>query len=852
MTPKDYKYVEIDGVSIAYTERGSGQPILFIHDFASYSYTWMKVIDLLPLKFRFIAIDLKGHGYSEKRCDDNLALFDHAVIIKKFIKLMNLNDFVLVGHSMGGVISLLALFDKEISKKTAKLVLLDSAGVLAKLYDFLGLISASSRRTKFKLAREDMLALSLQELIFYDKSKITYNAVTAYGNIFRQKNAIECLIETAKQCALADIHSFHKNVRRITVPTLIIWGEKDAVLGIEYSSLFKSELSNSEFELIADCGHSPQEEKPLETANIIADFLGVFPKLKKVSSSLEKSNKQVDHNIMPDTNLENRVFSTIDQIKQMSFGYIRNIKMRRLVDRWSFSVMFMVVTLKFLQVLKKIGIKTKENGWRMLSGVFLRNEHSKFILASFRLNYHSSDELPDNLEIAKSILIRKLMDFLRSKPSCHWALEWGLFRAKRKKIFFTDIVEAKFSQDGQLLDIIPSFDNTRTTFTLLKEGIIQEALDRIVKVYNKNAQEHVKDHKRAWRIYKKLRRWIYRIRGLSFAGKSELCHLIERLLNATFIQFEVLTDDPAMLTQKRLATPNMKNRRHPGFGLLNIVCRFTADNNESDLWFQYHHVPVDGMPMQEMLRNLKQEWGEVGPVMYPALSSAAAQPEVFYFGNKLFRTRVYINFDKVLNVRKYLNTRYYVEMGGFASVASMIIWGLAQQNYFRDRKFLVPLDTELSSDHPQDRNISLIFIRPGQFFIMEDQLQGFFNYQREYNRRLFATRYGKSESYELLELYAMIHPLICRGARYVMPKAMGEILGTAGLSILKDAEMFISPLTDLQFNGFSALGNLRMPTEDGKTAGAVSICSTKKEVREYIKAIYHLADNYPDYLDVKL
>jgi hypothetical protein len=246
-------------------------------------------------------------------------------------------------------------------------------------------------------------------------------------------------------------------------------------------------------------------------------------------------------------------------------------------------------------------------------------------------------------------------------------------------------------------------------------------------------------------------------------------------------------------------------------------------------------------------------WGSVGPVKYPALSSEAAKPEVFYFGHKIFRARIYVSFERFIKLRKHLNDKYYAQMGGPATVSSMMIWGLAQQKFFRDRKFLFPVDTALITEQPpQDKNISLIFIRPSKFFNTQDPLEGFLKYQREFNQRLFATRLGKSESYEMLELYAMTHPLFYYIARYLMTKAMGEVVGTAGLTILKDAEMFVSPLTDLQFNGFVAMGNMMMPTEDGKTSGAVSICGSRKQVREYIKAIYHLADYYPDYLKIEL
>lgn len=57
-----------------------------------------------------------------------------------------------------------------------------------------------------------------------------------------------------------------------------------------------------------------------------------------------------------------------------------------------------------------------------------------------------------------------------------------------------------------------------------------------------------------------------------------------------------------------------------------------------------------------------------------------------------------------------------------------------------------------------------------------------------------------------------------------MPEAMSEFVGSMGISILRDSEIFISPLSDLQINGFMTISNLTQPTEDGKTAGAVCAC----------------------------
>jgi hypothetical protein len=224
---------------------------------------------------------------------------------------------------------------------------------------------------------------------------------------------------------------------------------------------------------------------------------------------------------------------------------------------------------------------------------------------------------------------------------------------------------------------------------------------------------------------------------------------------------------------------------------------------------------------------------------------------MLYCGNDIYRAKIYISFERFLKFRKFLNDKYYVEMGGPATVSSMIIWGLAHLEYFHDKKFIFPVDTSLIMDNPRDRNIGFIFMLPRKFFTENTPLEGFLKYQKEFNQRVFATRLGKSESYELFELYALMHPLFYHFVRYLMPNTLGEFVGTAGLTILRDAEMFICPISDLHFNGFFSLGKMSMPTEDGRTAGAVSICGTREQIDQYIKGMKNLADNFPRLLSLE-
>jgi pimeloyl-ACP methyl ester carboxylesterase len=62
-------------------------------------------------------------------------------------------------------------------------------------------------------------------------------------------------------------------LNRITVPTLILWGKDDAVIPLKVGELLDQALPDSKLEVIEQCGHIPQEEKPEETISSISSFI---------------------------------------------------------------------------------------------------------------------------------------------------------------------------------------------------------------------------------------------------------------------------------------------------------------------------------------------------------------------------------------------------------------------------------------------------------------------------------------------------------------------------------------------------------------------------------------------------
>jgi pimeloyl-ACP methyl ester carboxylesterase len=125
--PYPVKKITLDNqVTIAYVDEGKGkQTLIFVHGLGSYLPAWTKVINELSKEFRCIAIDLPGYGKSGKE-DWAYDMQFFANCIDNLVKKLNIHQASLVGHSMGGQISM--TLGIRHPKWLQKLVLLAPAG----------------------------------------------------------------------------------------------------------------------------------------------------------------------------------------------------------------------------------------------------------------------------------------------------------------------------------------------------------------------------------------------------------------------------------------------------------------------------------------------------------------------------------------------------------------------------------------------------------------------------------------------------------------------------------------------------------------------------------------------------
>ena len=121
--------ITVDGLNIEYTEKGAGIPVLLLHGWNSSFEVYGGIISALCDRCRLVAVNFPGCGGSDTM-KEPWTLDDYSDFVLKFMKAVNLDNPIMIGHSHGGRVILKMAATGTV--KPPKIVLLDSAGLIPK------------------------------------------------------------------------------------------------------------------------------------------------------------------------------------------------------------------------------------------------------------------------------------------------------------------------------------------------------------------------------------------------------------------------------------------------------------------------------------------------------------------------------------------------------------------------------------------------------------------------------------------------------------------------------------------------------------------------------------------------
>jgi pimeloyl-ACP methyl ester carboxylesterase len=264
LIPPTGNLIEIDGNQIRYVDEGQGRPIVFVHGLGGQLHHFKgPLFDHLKNEFRLIALDRPGSGYSVRKAGSTGRLREQAAVVAGLIERLGVEKPLVVGHSLGGMISLtLAL---EHPGKVGALALLSplTTRVTNPPEGFAGLAIASPL-VRWFLANTLAIPMSAkaapQTLDFvFGPQAPTADYGVAGGGWLGLRPAHFYATSTDYVAVNDEIDALAARVGEIKIPVGVLFGDKDRVLDFEeQGQSMSSRIDGVEVEIVEGIGHMPQ------------------------------------------------------------------------------------------------------------------------------------------------------------------------------------------------------------------------------------------------------------------------------------------------------------------------------------------------------------------------------------------------------------------------------------------------------------------------------------------------------------------------------------------------------------------------------------------------------------------
>jgi pimeloyl-ACP methyl ester carboxylesterase len=245
-------YVDVDHRD----DKTPGVPLVFVHGAGSSHLIWALQLKEFSKDYRTIALDLSGHGKSEDIMGEPSIDMNYAEELRGLINHLNLDSFILVGHSMGGCVAMSYVLKKEIHKPKA-LVFVDSSPDL-----------------ELSKLRTGLVKETIEDRVYFFKSRVFENYTETY-----QLKKLDDDMRLANPRVLArDLLACSKfkisnRIEEITLPAFVLVGSNDDIITPAMAADFKKKLPRADIAVVKDADHIPMVEQPTEFNRLFRKFV---------------------------------------------------------------------------------------------------------------------------------------------------------------------------------------------------------------------------------------------------------------------------------------------------------------------------------------------------------------------------------------------------------------------------------------------------------------------------------------------------------------------------------------------------------------------------------------------------
>jgi pimeloyl-ACP methyl ester carboxylesterase len=265
------QFVEIDGVRMHYRDEGAGPVVVLLHANYSSLFMWEPWVVALRERYRVIRLDLPAHGLTGPEPSGNYTLERIQQLFEKFVDEKGLERFTVVGTSIGGTVAMRYTADHP--ERIERLVLISPGSLeprvrgrttpanVPKAADLLGYILPKSF-TRFMLTND-----------YGDPERVTDAVVDEWYEMWMREGNRLAMLNLLRQYVSGGVED---KIRAVSVPVLLIWGEKNKRVPLALAYETKDLLVNSpevRLEVLPGIGHMLVQEAPEASSQLIRRYL---------------------------------------------------------------------------------------------------------------------------------------------------------------------------------------------------------------------------------------------------------------------------------------------------------------------------------------------------------------------------------------------------------------------------------------------------------------------------------------------------------------------------------------------------------------------------------------------------
>jgi pimeloyl-ACP methyl ester carboxylesterase len=269
--------IELHGRRVIYRIAGSGPPVVLIHGMLNSSSHWQSVARSLAHDYTVLAPDLIGHGDSAAPRGD-YSLGAHAASIRDLMAAIGIDRASIVGHSLGGGVAM--QFFYQFPQRVERLALISSGGLgrgVSPLLRTAALPGVSALLSAIRPGLLGTLSGTGRRLRERDiRAGVYLQAIARALRPLENAGARAAFLHTLR--SVIDVHGQRVSATdRLylleSMPTMIVWGERDNTIPVEHGRLAHAAIPGSAFKTLPYAAHFPHLEDPDGLSRLLREFI---------------------------------------------------------------------------------------------------------------------------------------------------------------------------------------------------------------------------------------------------------------------------------------------------------------------------------------------------------------------------------------------------------------------------------------------------------------------------------------------------------------------------------------------------------------------------------------------------